>query len=187
MPDLLTPLLTAAPSWELLLIFFTKITEVSMGTVRYLLVHRGYRKLGALLAFFEVTLWVFVASRVITGIAEAPLKGIVYSVAYAVGVYLGSKLEARLALGEIMIQTITPPDRGALIADSLRGRGLGVTRIEAHGKDSGKSLLLVFASRRREAEIIRSILALDGAAMITSHHATHLRGGHFQPGRQLAK
>lgn len=48
--------------------------------------------------------------------AEAPLKGIAHSVAYAVGVYLGSKLEARLALGEIMIQTITPPDRGALIA-----------------------------------------------------------------------
>ena len=74
----LISILTAVPLWELLLIFSAKMIEVSLGTLRHILINKGYRKQGTILSFFEIMLWVFVASTVINGIAEAPIKGLIY-------------------------------------------------------------------------------------------------------------
>ncbi len=187
MPDYVESLLTAASWRELALIFFVKIAEVSMGTLRHLLVNRGYRRPGAFLSFFEVVLWVFVASRVINGIADAPLKGIVYSLAYAVGVYVGSKLESRLAFGDIMVQTITLRNRAPEITNALRERGFGVTSLKAEGKDSDRSVLLALVTRRRRDEVIQCVLDIDPRAMISTSSATHLYGGYVPSWRGLVK
>ncbi len=187
MLDRLASLVTAAPWWELALIFFVKITEVSVGTVRHLLVNRGYRRPGALLSFFEVGLWVFVASQVINGISDAPSKGIVYSLGYAVGVYLGSKLENQLAYGSIMVQAVVSWERGTGTIDALRKRGFGVTSMRAEGTESPRNVLLVLASRRRRSEIIQCILNVDPQAMITANNATHLYGGQLGSWKWLTK
>lgn len=79
--DKIVDAFVSVPWWELLLIFCSRIIEVSMGTLRIILINKGYRKQGVILAFFEVTIWVFIASRVIGGISEQPIKGIVYSLA----------------------------------------------------------------------------------------------------------
>jgi len=173
---------TAAPLWELALIFFTKIIEVSMGTLRSILVNRGYRKQGSVLAFFEVILWVFVASQVINGIAAAPLKGIIYSLGFAVGVSLGSIIENRLAFGKILIQTIVSEKKGQEVADTVRQRGFGVTTIPAEGKDSSKTVLMIFAKRKSKDDIIGYIRSADPDAMIIANDAAHLSGGHINAG-----
>ena len=75
--------LSAANPLELALIFFAKIIEVSLATLRQILINKGYRRVGTILSFFEILLWTFVASRVIIGITEAPVKGIVYSIGFS--------------------------------------------------------------------------------------------------------
>jgi uncharacterized protein YebE (UPF0316 family) len=76
MLDKLLEILAATPWWDLALIFLARIIEVSLGTLRVIFVNKGHRKQAFLLGFIEVTIWVFVASRVIVGITEQPLKAI---------------------------------------------------------------------------------------------------------------
>ena len=71
-------ILTKTPWYELLLIFSMKIIEVTMGTLRIILINKGYRKYGVVLALIEIFLWVFIASAVINGLSESPMKGIAY-------------------------------------------------------------------------------------------------------------
>ena len=53
--------------WVYLFIFFGKILEVSVSTVRLVLINRGERTKGAILAFFDILLWVLITGTVLAG------------------------------------------------------------------------------------------------------------------------
>ncbi|GHV92631.1 DUF2179 domain-containing protein [Spirochaetia bacterium] len=169
--------LNAAPPLELVLILVSKIAEVSLGTVRQILINKGYRREGTILSFFEIILWTFIASRVIMGIAEAPIKGIVYSIGFSLGVYIGSRIENSIALGKVLIQTIVSKENSEAMVALLRGKGFAVTTMDARGRDSAKTVLMIFAKRKGKEEIIREIQRLDGTAMIITNDVSTLSGG----------
>jgi uncharacterized protein YebE (UPF0316 family) len=187
MKDTIVAFLTAAPPLELFLIFLSKIIEVAIATLRQILVNRGYRREGTMLSFIEILLWTFVASRVIMGIAEAPIKGIVYSIGFSIGVYVGSRIEGYIAMGRVMVQSIVSRESADAITDSLREKGYGVTTVEAQGRDSQKTVLMIFAKGRGKEEIIEKIQSLDASAMIITNDVTALHGGTIAAARKLLK
>ena len=187
MTEFIINFLTAVHPLELALILFSKIIEVTLSTLRIILINKGYRRQGTLLSFVEVLLWVFVASRVIMGIAEAPIKGIAYSVGFSIGVYLGSRLEGIIAMGRVLIETIVSRENAASVTASLRAKGYGVTTMDAQGRDSQKTVLLIFANRRGKEEIVGEIQRLDGSAMIVINDVTTLHGGTIAAARKLLK
>ncbi len=187
MLDKLLEILTATPWWELALIFLARIFEVSLGTLRVIFVNKGHRKQAFLLGFIEVTIWVFVASRVIVGITEQPLKAIIYSLGFASGVYVGSMIEERLAFGKVIIQVITGVEMGKKIAATLREHGVGVTTFAGQGKDAEKTILMVFASRRNKKLIIETVNEIDSQALVVSNEIASLQGGYLSRWRRFVK
>lgn len=179
--------LTAVPLWELLFIFFAKMIEVALSTLRYILINKGYRKQGSILSFFEIIIWVFVASTVIMGMAEAPIKGIIYSLGYAVGVYIGSRIESRIALGRVLIQVIAEEDIGISMMSSLRENGYGVTSINAEGKKSKKLMLIIYANRLKKEKITELIHEIDEKALIVVSNVDALKGGYYPSWKRLGK
>ena len=169
--------LTAATIGELLFIFSFKIIQVAIGTLRIIMISKGYRRQGTLLSFFEVLLWTFVATQVIMGLTEAPIRGIVYSIAFAIGVYAGSVVEGRIAMGRVMIQAIVPMENATALITAMRDKGYLVTTMEAQGRDSKKMVLMILANRKGNEGIIREIQALDDSAMIITNDISALRGG----------
>jgi len=183
----LISILTAVPLWELAIIFFAKVAEVSLGTLRQILINKGFRKEGTFLSFFEISLWVFVASRVILGIMDAPIKGVMYSIGFATGVYLGSLLEERLAFGSVLIQVISSMAPGKNLAVFLRGKGYAVTTSEAEGKDDCKMVLMIFASRKGMEHIVKYIHDFDKEALVVTNEVSALYGGYFPKWKRIAK
>ncbi len=179
--------LTSVPLWELLLIFFAKIIEVTIGTMRIILIGKGYRKPGSILAIFEVLMWVFMASRVIMGIADFPLKGIIYALGFAAGVFVGSLLENRLAVGKILIHVITDNDSAKEITLVLRSLGHGVTNLDAHGKDSDRTVMMIFTNRKNKNQIIDMIGKMNQKALIVANEVSFVQGGYVSPWRRIAK
>ncbi len=178
---------TAAPWWELVLICFAKIIEVTIGTMRIILISKGYRKPGTVLAIFEILLWVFVASTVLNGILEAPIKGVVYSIGFATGVYIGSLLEGRLAIGRMIIHVITSVENAPSIANILRAEGHGVTEINAKGKQSERMVLMILVNRKNRPRVIKLIEQTDPKAVIAANEVSLLQGGFVSPWRRIAK
>jgi uncharacterized protein YebE (UPF0316 family) len=172
---------------ELLLILSSRVIEVSMGTLRVILINKGYRKQGVILALIEVTLWVLVASRVIVGINEQPFKAVVYCIGYSAGVYVGSLLECRLAFGRVLIQIITTIDKAAILADDLRSKGYGVTTVDAQGKDDDKKLLMIYANRKGQENIIAEIKNIDDHALIVSNEVGTMQGGYIRAYKRFVK
>ena len=177
MTDTIIRFLTAASPSELIFIFIFKIIQVAVGTLRLILIAKGYRREGTLLSFVEVFLWTFVASQVIIGLSEAPIKGVVYSIAFSIGVFVGSRVEGYIGMGQVLIQAIVSMENAVSLAAALRQKGYVVTTMEAQGRDSKKMVLMIFANRKGNEEIINEILKLDSSAVIITNDVSSLRGG----------
>jgi len=187
MIDFIIRAVVAVHPLELFLILILKAVEVAIATLRSILINKGYRRQGTMLSFVEVLLWTFVASRVIMGMADAPIKGIMYSIGFSIGVYVGSRIESYIAMGQVLIQAIVSKELSVTITNSLRDMGYAVTTMEAQGRDSQKAVLMIFAKRKGKEEIIGEIQQLDETAMIITNDVTNLRGGTIAAARKLLK
>jgi len=112
-------------------IFFARICDVSLGTLRIIVVARGRRFTAAVLGFFEVLIWITVVSRVIGNLTN-PWCYVAYAAGFAAGNYVGIWLEQRLAMGQQVIRVITQQPTDALI-EALHQHDFGVTCFEAKG------------------------------------------------------
>ncbi|MFP4479097.1 MAG: DUF2179 domain-containing protein [Candidatus Izemoplasmatales bacterium] len=179
--------LGTVPLWEMMLILVVKVIEVSVSTLRIIFIGKGLRKPGALLALVEILLWVFMASSVITGIAETPLKGVYYSIGFALGVYLGSIIEDRIGVGKILIQAIIMKEEAKNVTNALRDAGYAVTSIDAHGKYKERVVLMIFANRKNKYSIIDIINNTDDDALVVTNDVSMVSGGFVSPWRRLIK
>ena len=177
--------LTAVPLWEVLLIFFARMVEVAFSTLSLILINKGFRNLGSFLSFFEIIIWTFVASRVIMGLSEAPIKALVYSLGFSVGVYVGSLLEARIAVGRVLVQVIASEALAPLMVDSLRNLGYGVTTIDAQGKENNKTVLMIFAQRLKKEKILEVVQKIDEKALVVISVVDDLKGGFYPSWRRF--
>lgn len=159
-----------------IVIFLAKITEVTFATLRIILINKGHKNIGFVLAVIEIALWIVVVSNVITKLTL--MKGAMYGLGFAVGVYLGSLIENKLAIGNISIQAIVSEKNGTLIANTLRENGFGVTTMEGQGLEQARTVLLVYAKRKSKTSAKTIITEIEPKAMIISHDSNAISGGY---------
>lgn len=185
--DSIWTFISAVPLWEVILILVAKVVEVSISTLRIIFIGKGYRKPGTFLALIEILIWVFIASSVITGIQDTPMKGIYYSIGFALGVYLGSIIEDRIGVGKILIQAIIMKEEAKNVTNALRDAGYAVTSINAYGKYKEREVLMLFANRKNKHNIINIINETDDDALVVTNDVSLVSGGFVSPWRRLIK
>ena len=164
-----------------LLIFCLRVTDVSMGTVRMIMIMRGMRKWAALIGFVEVSIWVVAISRVI-GQMDNILSVISYSGGFAAGTLLGMWLEDKLALGYVNIHIISTA-QGHAIAHKIREAGYGATQLQAEGQSGQVALISVVASRKQAADIMALVNQVDQTSFVTVDETRYVVRGY----RRIAK
>ncbi len=162
------------------IIFFAKIFEVSIGTLRIVLVSKGQKAKAALIAFFECIIWVLVVSTVLVDITSDPIKVVIYCAAFAIGNYIGVSLENRLAMGLSSIQVITELEEGNELAQLLRDNNFGVTVMKGLGKEKEKEVLILHLKRKRITEAVNLIHSQLENALITVNEVKVVRGGYIK-------
>lgn len=167
----------ASNIWVYIAIFSLKFIEVTVSTLRIVIVTKGERLKGAFIAFFEVMLWVFVASLVIDGITEDPIKIVIYGAAFASGNYLGSILEEKLALGTINLQAIVSASLSESLVGYIREQGYAVTTVSGDGLESKKTILYMHTPRKKAKELIELLREQVPSIVITIHEIRPIYGG----------
>ena len=138
-------------------IFIAKLLEVSIATVRVVLTARGNRIVSSLLAAVEITLWILVASYVLLGLSEDPLRAVVYGLAFVAGIFLGIVIEDKLALGLAQIEVIAEYEEAKQIAKAMREHGYGVTTYDCEGLE-GKKLSIQLKVQRKDIPVTMRLL-----------------------------
>ena len=106
----MSELLNALPPIVMcIIVALAKILEISVQSLKTVLMVKGQRVYASLLGFLEVLIWGLVISAVITTLGDDMWLLLFYCVGYASGLYLGSLLEEKLALGTVNLQIIANP------------------------------------------------------------------------------
>ncbi len=153
-------------AWYLpILIFFGRICDVAIGTIRMILVIGGHPLVSAVLGFFEVVIWVLAVGGTLANLTN-PVALVAYAGGFAVGVVVGMWIEQWMALGYRLIRAIST-NMNINLSHHLREHGFRVTRVEGTGR-TGPVELAFMVVKRRDINRVRSILAeLDPNAFIT--------------------
>lgn len=149
-----------------LLIFFARVFDVTLGTLRTISTVQGRTRVAFGLGLFEVTTWLVVISTVIDQIAESPVLGVFYAIGFSTGNVVGILVERRLAMGQAAVRVIAAK-RGAEIAERLRELGLRVTSFSGSDQDGPVNLLFVVCDRRRVREVLALIWEVEPDALHT--------------------
>ena len=137
-----------------ILIFLSRIVDVSLGTLRIIFVSKGLKYLAPLIGFFEVLIWLIVIGQIMTNLTN-PINYIAYASGFAMGNFVGIYLENKLALGTLLLRIITQKKAKELI-QYFRAGGYKLTNITAES-NVGEVDIIYFPVRRKE---VKSIIAM---------------------------
>jgi uncharacterized protein YebE (UPF0316 family) len=165
-----------------LLIFFMRIADVSLATVRMLMIMRNHKLLAPLIGLFEVLIWLFAAGVAIQHL-ESPWHVLGYAGGFATGNWVGLWIEGKLALGVSAMQVFTP-SHGAEVAQTLRGIGHGVTEFMGKGKDGAVEVVYSVVKRKDAMAAMEAVHRLDEDAFVTLGEISAIQYGWMFPKRR---
>jgi len=160
------------------LIFFLRVCDMSLDTLRVLFVMRGKKQVAWILGFCQSAIFLLAIGKVLTQITN-PLNIIGYAAGFATGNVVGMIIEERIAIGHILVNIISPR-RGSAIVSHLRQNGYAVTELSGRGKDGMVSMINCSVLRKKVDAVHSLVNEIDPEAFITAEDVRPIRRGFWR-------
>jgi uncharacterized protein YebE (UPF0316 family) len=144
-------------TWLILpmLIFFARVMDVSLDTVRIIFINRNLRYYASIIGFFEVLIWLMVIRQIFQHLGN-PVCFVTYAAGFATGNFVGVIIENKLSIGKVIIRIITRRESDDLIT-YLRSAGYGLTIIDAEGVTGPVKVIMSIVERSNIEHIVDMI------------------------------
>ena len=158
-----------------LFIFLARIADVTIGTLRIILVSKGRKSIVPILGFIEIFIWILAISRIMQNLDNV-ICYFAYAGGFACGNYIGILLEEKLALGDLLIRVITKKDATNLIS-SLHEQGYGTTSVEAMGLKDQVHIIYTIIKRAEFKEVVDIIHSFNPKAFYSIEDLRFVKHG----------
>jgi uncharacterized protein YebE (UPF0316 family) len=157
-----------------LFIMILRILDVSIGTVRTIMVVQGRKYFAGFFGAIEVFIWLIAIRNIFQHLDQIP-NMIGYSVGFGLGNIVGITIEQKIGLGYIQLNIISKLHHQQ-IAKMLRDMKFGVTEIRGEGTSGEVIILVVIIPRKLQSKIIKAVEMIDESSFITVQHSLPYRG-----------
>ena len=165
-------------AWVLpLLIFASRVTDVSIGTMRIVFLSRGMRILAPICGFFEIFIWLLAIGQIMQNL-DSWMNHFAYAGGFATGNYIGLRIEGRLAVGLVSLWIITAKDATQLIK-RLKDHHHGVTVVAAQGVQGLVHIVIMVVKRKNLPTIMAILHECNPNAFVTMNDVRSVSGGFF--------
>ena len=136
-------------SWVVVpvLIFCSRVADVSLGTLRLIYLSRGYRGLAPLVGFFEVLIWIVAVREVMINMRNVACV-LAYAGGYAMGNYVG--IMRQIDLGVTLLDGQGIRQQVKILMAAINGKDL--KRVLAKLSDTHPKAFYTFDRVRTVAE-----------------------------------
>jgi len=163
-----------------LIIFFARICDVSLGTMRIVFVSKGKKNIAPFLGFFELFIWIVVISEIFKH-ADSIVCYIAYAAGYAAGNFIGMNIEERIALGSQLIQVFSSKDIVPL-QKSLNEAGFGTTVVDGDGSAGKTKIMYTVINRKTFAQAEKILKEFDPSIFYVIEDVRLVKSGIFPQG-----
>ncbi len=141
------------------MIFFGRIIDVTLGTLRIIFVSKGERYKAPLIGFFEVFIWVVVISQILSR-ANDMTAYLSYAAGYATGNFIGILIEQRIAFGIVLCRIYTNKN-GLDVIRLLKECGHGATLVHGTGSVDKVDIIETVIERKEMKGIAQKLTQFD--------------------------
>jgi uncharacterized protein YebE (UPF0316 family) len=144
-------------TWVILpiLIFFARIMDQTIGTMRLIFLSKGMKYIAPFLGFFEVIIWLLAVGQIMQHL-DNWLSYVAYGAGFATGNFIGMLLEEKISLGTVIIRVILSRQSPDLI-NELKTQNFGLTLVDAEGAKGSVKLIFSIIRRKELSNFIDTI------------------------------
>ena len=167
------------PALVCLIVCAAKITEITIQSLRTCMMVKGRRLEAAGLGILECVIWGLVISTIIGTLGDNLLLLAFYAGGYGVGLFLGSTLEGKIALGTSSLELIANGENTEKITAYLRDNARGYTVFEGQGSKEKMNMIFVVLPRKDTSKTLKEIRkACDGKVFVAVSEVSKYAGGY---------
>lgn len=162
-------------------IFFARIADVSLGTIRTNYSVRGKTLLAGFVGFFEVFIWFMIVKEALNSDINSIWIVIAYSAGYATGTIIGTYISNSLINSLISVEVMTTETKKENI-DKIRNEGFGVSVVETkntYNKEEADILFITLNSRNLN-HLKKTIKEIDPKAFIVISETKIVQNGYIK-------
>ncbi len=160
-----------------LLIFLARIADVTLGTLRFIYLSKGYRKAASLLGFFEVLIWIIAIREVMINLRNF-LCIFAYAGGFAMGNYVGIWLEEKLSIGMALMRIVFSRDSSEFTG-YMKENGYGYTIVEGKGTRERVKMLFSVVKRKNLKTILCHLHSTNPNSFCTVENIKSVHEGIF--------
>lgn len=144
-------------TWVVLpiLIFFARVFDVSLGTIRIIFISKGIKYLAPVIGFFEIIIWLIAIGQIIQNLTNVYYY-IFYAGGFAIGNLVGIIIDEKLSIGTVGIRIITRQDASNLI-EALKKQNFGLTVVDAEGSKDRVKIIFTVVKRQDVQDVIEIV------------------------------
>lgn len=156
-----------------------KIVEISIQSLKTCMMVKGQRLKAAGLGFIECMIWGLVISTIISTLGDNFTLLFFYCTGYAVGLFLGSTIESKIAIGTSNLELIANDESTELITAYLKERNLGYTVLEGCGSKDKMNMIFIVLARKETPRVLREIRKVcDNRVFVSVSEVSKYAGGY---------
>ncbi|MBE0655301.1 MAG: DUF2179 domain-containing protein, partial [Bacteroidales bacterium] len=167
-----------------LLIFVSRIMDVSIGTMRLIFVSKGFKYIAPILGFFEVTIWLLAIGQIMQHLNNT-MCYIAYGAGFAMGNYIGIVLEEKMSIGTVLIRVMPKYETTELI-QKLRDLEFAVTTVNVEGMTGQVKMLMSIINRKHVKEYVAVVNQFNPKAFYTIEDVNAAKEGYFKNHRTFS-
>ncbi len=139
------------------LVCSAKIIEITIQALKTCMMVKGQRLKAAGLGLIECAIWGLVISTIIGTLGDNLFLLAFYCVGYATGLFLGSTLEGKIALGTSSLQLIANDENTQKIVEYLKENSRGYTVFNGQGSKDKMNMIFIVLPRRDTVSVTKQI------------------------------
>jgi uncharacterized protein YebE (UPF0316 family) len=159
-------------------IFFARIIDVTLATLRTVYSVKGKTLLAGLIGFIEATIWFIVVKEALNTNIESPFIVMSYAGGFATGSILGTFVSKKFVNSLIKVEVITTkatPNNVEKIR--LEGFGVSVLDILDNDGDVDKKMLIITLKSKHLEELKRILRHIDRNAFVVVNESKIVQNG----------
>lgn len=162
-----------------LLVCCAKIVEISIQSLKTCMMVKGQRIKAAILGFVECMIWGLVISTLIGSLGDDYILLVFYCFGYAVGLFLGSTIESKIAIGTSNLELFANDENTELITTYLKERNMGYTVLDGHGSKDKMNMIFIVLARKETPKVLKDIRKIcDNKVFVVASEVSKYAGGY---------
>ena len=161
-------------------IFFIRIIDVSLGTVRSIVTIKGNIGIASVIGFIEVLVWFLIAKEALDTSNNSIFIAIFYSLGFATGTYIGGIVSNKFIKMKLGLQVVlSKTDKN--IIKIIRDKGYAVSVMDVKCKNfmDNKYMLFIEIDSDKYESLYHLIKELDEKAFIVANETKYVHNGYF--------